>query len=115
VTLTLAGRDVPAREAAEEAVTLSERLHYPTGHAAALEADRATAPGGGGVEALRQARARWTELGRPLDAARCSMLIGRALRIADPAAAPAAFEAAREERERLGVAHQARRVREMAV
>jgi class 3 adenylate cyclase/tetratricopeptide (TPR) repeat protein len=112
VTLALAGRDVQAREAAQEAVTLSERLHYPTGHAAALEADGATAPDG--AEALRQARAHWTELGRPLDAARCSMLLGRALRSTDPPAAPAAFEAAQEEWERLGVSHQAQRVREMA-
>jgi tetratricopeptide (TPR) repeat protein len=114
VTLALAGRDVQAREAAEEAVTLSERLHYPTGRAAALEADGATAPDGTGAEALRQARAHWTDLGRPLDAARCSMLLGRALRVADPPAAPAAFEAAREEWERLGVAHQVERVGEMA-
>ena len=38
VMLALAGRDAQAREAAEEAVRLAERLHYPIGRAAALEA-----------------------------------------------------------------------------
>ena len=114
VTLALAGRDEPAREAAEEAVTLSERLHYPTGRAAALEADGATAPPGEGVERLREARDHWAQLGRPLDAARCAMLAGRALRAVDADAAAAALEEARAEWERLGVAHQAQRVRELA-
>jgi class 3 adenylate cyclase/tetratricopeptide (TPR) repeat protein len=114
VTLCLAGRDAPAREAAEEAVTLSERLHYPTGRAAALEADGATAPPGEGAERLREAREAWTGLGRPLDAARCSMLLGRALLETDEAAAAGALEQARAEWERLGVGHQARRVRELS-
>jgi class 3 adenylate cyclase/tetratricopeptide (TPR) repeat protein/type II secretory pathway predicted ATPase ExeA len=114
VTLALAGRDAQARETAEEAVTLSERLHYATGRAAALEADGATTPGQAGVERLREARASWSALGRPLDAARCSMLIGRALSPIDPAAATAALDSAREEWEGLGVGHQARRVRELA-
>jgi predicted ATPase/class 3 adenylate cyclase len=114
VTLSLAGRDAPAREAADEAVTLSERLHYPTGRASALEADGATAPGGEGAERLREARETWTVLGRPLDAARCSMLLGRALRASEPAAAEAALDAARDEWEHLGVHHQAQRVRELA-
>ncbi len=114
VTLSLAGRDAQAREAAEEAVTLSERLHYPTGRAAALEADGATTPGDDGAARLREARECWVDLGRPLDAARCSMLLGRALREHDPGGAVLALDAAREEWERLGVAHQAERVRELA-
>ena len=113
VTLTLAGKTEQAREAAEEAVELAERLHYPTGAAAALEADGATTPGPEGVERLREARGRWTELGRPLDAARCALLIGRAQAAHDPAAAPAAVEDAVATYEALGVRPQAQRAREL--
>ncbi|HET8672922.1 MAG TPA: adenylate/guanylate cyclase domain-containing protein, partial [Thermoleophilaceae bacterium] len=35
----MSGRPEQGREAAEEAVLLAERLHYPVGHAAALQAD----------------------------------------------------------------------------
>jgi class 3 adenylate cyclase/tetratricopeptide (TPR) repeat protein len=114
VTLVLAGKPDQAREAAEEAVELADRLHYPTGAASALEADGATTPGMAGIECLRQARERWTELGRPLDAARCAMLIGRALRTVDPEAAPAAIEEAVATYETLGVRPQAARARELA-
>jgi tetratricopeptide (TPR) repeat protein len=114
VTLVLAGKSEQAREAAEEAVELAERLHYPTGAAAALEADGATTPGEPGIDCLRRARERWTELGRPLDAARCAMLIGRAMRAVDPDAAPAAIEEAVATYEKLGVRPQAARARELA-
>ena len=114
VTLALAGKPEQAREAAEEAVELAERLHYPIGAAAALEADGATTPGAEGVERLRAARTQWTDLGRPLDAARCTLLIGRALSAYDPETAPAALEEAVATYEGLGVRPQAQRARELA-
>ena len=114
VTLALAGKPELAREAAEEAVELAERLHYPIGAAAALEADGATTPGAEGVELLRAARTHWSDLGRPLDAARCTLLIGRALSTYDPEAAPAALEEAVATYEGLGVRPQAKRARELA-
>ena len=43
VVLALAGRHEQARESASEAAELAERLHYPIGRAAALEAQGATA------------------------------------------------------------------------
>ena len=114
VTLALAGKDAQAREAAEEAVTLSERLHYPIGRAAALEADGATSEGEDALALLREAREQWTALDRPLDAARCALLTGRALRSVDAEAAAEALEEARAEYERAGVRHQAQRARDLA-
>jgi class 3 adenylate cyclase/tetratricopeptide (TPR) repeat protein len=114
VTLALAGKDAQAREAAEEAVTLSERLHYPIGRAAALEADGATSEGEDALALLREAREQWTALDRPLDAARCALLTGRALRSVDADAAAEALEEARAEYERAGVRHQAQRARDLA-
>ena len=114
VTLSLAGKPEPAREAAEEAVELAERLHYPIGRAAALEADGATTSGPEAVERLREAHGHWESLGRPLDAARCLLLIGRAQRTEDPSAAAETLEDARATYERLGIVHQAERARELA-
>ena len=89
------------REAAEEAGHLAERLHYPVGQAAALRGPRRDAPDPrGGAELLREARELWAALGRPLDAARCELLAGRALREVDPEAAAAALEDARAAFER---------------
>jgi class 3 adenylate cyclase/tetratricopeptide (TPR) repeat protein len=115
VTLALAGKAEAAREAAEEAVELAGRLHYPIGSAAALEADGATSEGADALESLREAHEQWTALGRPLDAARCQLLLGRALREEDSAAAAKALEVARDAFEALGVPHQAERARELAV
>jgi class 3 adenylate cyclase/tetratricopeptide (TPR) repeat protein len=114
VTLALAGKEAQAREAAEEAVTLSERLHYPIGRAAALEADGATTQGEGALELLHGAREQWTALGRPLDAARCTLLIGRATHALDATDGAAALAEAEAAYERLGVRHQAARARELA-
>jgi len=114
VTLALAGKADAAREAAEEAVELASRLHYPIGRAAALEADGATAEGAEGLECLREALEQWESIGRPLDAARCRLLIGRALHAAGDPGAAAALEDARATFEGLGIAHQAQRARELA-
>jgi tetratricopeptide (TPR) repeat protein len=114
VTLSLAGKDDAAREAAEEAVELAERLHYPIGGAAAMEADGATAEPPEAIRCLREATARWEALGRPLDAARCQLLLGRALQREDPAGAAEVLAAVRETYQRLGILHQAQRARELA-
>ena len=95
IVLELGGRTEQAREAAAEARDLADRLHYPVGRASALEAVGATAEDPvEGAKLLREARALWEELGRPLEAARCEVLAGRALLEHDPTEARAAVEAA---------------------
>jgi len=114
VTLALGGRADAAREAAEEAERLSDRLHYPVGEAHTAEARGATDPdSAAGVAALAAARDAWSELGLPLDAARCELLRGNRLRDSDPEAASEALDAAAASFERLGVAHLAERAREL--
>jgi tetratricopeptide (TPR) repeat protein len=105
VVLARAGKASAAREAAEEAVELAGRLHYPVGEAAALEADGASS---GDAGQLREARARWLALGRPLDAARCGLLVGWTL---DGPAAQEAMEEAAAEYDALGIPHQAQAAR----
>jgi class 3 adenylate cyclase/tetratricopeptide (TPR) repeat protein len=109
VVLASSGKSDAAREAAEEAVELARRLHYPVGEAAATEADGATSVS---VDKLREARKRWQAIGRPLDAARCELLAGRAL---TGAAAEDALERAASEYEALGIAHQAKAARAAVV
>jgi class 3 adenylate cyclase/tetratricopeptide (TPR) repeat protein len=106
VNLALAGRIDAAREAADEAGRLADRLRYPVGKAASLEAHGAvTDDPAEASAALGEARAAWEALGRPLDAARCDYLRGRILRDSDPAVAREALESAAEGAERHGVHH----------
>ncbi len=114
VVLAAEGDDQAAREAAEQAAELAERVPYPLGEAAGLEAQGATTPGAEGVAKLREAAERWASLGRVLDAARCELLAGHALREIDPEEAGAALEDARAAFERLGVVHLAERARALA-
>jgi class 3 adenylate cyclase/tetratricopeptide (TPR) repeat protein len=115
LALALGGRTEQARDAAEEAGRLASRLHYPVGDAAALEAQGAVAGDPlAGAEQLRESRELWTKLGRPLNAARCDLWIGRLLTDADPAKAAAALDAAAAEFDRLGVRHLAERARELS-
>jgi len=106
VNLALAGRLDAAREAADEAARLSDRLRYPVGKAASLEArgtveeDPAEASA-----ALREAHDAWEALGRPLDAARCEYLRGRLLRDSNPEESREALEAAATAAEEYGVRH----------
>jgi tetratricopeptide (TPR) repeat protein len=108
--LAMGGKEEVAREAAHEAVELAERLHYPVGQAAALEADGFTA---GELDKLQRARDAWLEIGRPLDAARCKLLEGRLLRETDPDAATGALEQAAAEFERFSVPQLTQRAREL--
>jgi hypothetical protein len=76
VILALAGKADQAREAAEQATSLADRLHYPVGSASALEASGATDPDRtAGAKALAEARTAWESLERPLDAERCARLL----------------------------------------
>jgi tetratricopeptide (TPR) repeat protein len=113
VALALAGRDEQARAAAEEADRLAGRLHYPVGQAARAEAAGATAEEMEAcTAAIEEARGRWLELGRPLDAARCLMVRGRLLLVTDPDAAAELLDAAAGEYEDLGAPALAARARE---
>jgi hypothetical protein len=108
VILALGGRDEDAREAATEAAALADRLHYPVGEAAALEAQGATSSDPAEAAALlAQARERWSAIGRPLEAARCDLLTAAVLRDSDPSTALAAAERSASDYERLGVPHMA--------
>ena len=114
-TLAVAGRLDPARDAADEASRLAERLRYPVGKAASLEAQGVTAEGATEAGALlAAARDAWAELGRPIDAGRCEYLRGRRLLDEDPAAATEALAAAAESADELGISHLARKARQLA-
>jgi hypothetical protein len=62
---------------------------------------------------LRRGRAAWGKLGRPLDAARCELLLGQRLREGDDETASETLAAAAAAYERLGVNHLAARAREL--
>jgi class 3 adenylate cyclase/tetratricopeptide (TPR) repeat protein len=115
LTLALHDRGTQAREAAEETRRLSERLQYPAGSAAALEAEGATAADAReGARLLAEARDAWTELGRPVDATRCELHRGRRLREAGDEEGASVLEDAAAQAEKLGVAHLSNRARELA-
>ncbi len=114
VNLALAGRMDAAREAADEADRLADRLRYPVGKAAALEARGTVAEDARTASsALEEAHAAWLALGRPLDAARCEYLRGRLLRESDPEEARRALEAAASAAEEYGVGHLASLARDL--
>ena len=113
--LRAAGRIDQAREAAEEASRLAERLPYPVGQAAALEARGAVCDDlDEAVVLLEQARDRWEELGRPLDGARCTLTAGRLLAEAGSPRANEVLERAAEDVTRLGVPHLAEEAKKAA-
>jgi class 3 adenylate cyclase/tetratricopeptide (TPR) repeat protein len=113
VVLALAGRTDQARAAAEEAERLAGRLHYPVGEAATAEAAGACAADAEEAAGrIDEARRRWQELGRPLDATRCLVVRGRLLLEADHDAATALLDEAAAEYEELGAPALAARARE---
>jgi class 3 adenylate cyclase/tetratricopeptide (TPR) repeat protein len=111
--LALLGEDALAEEAAEQAAELAGRVHYPLGEAAVLEARGMTAELPDALELLRQGHIAWAQLGRPLDAARCELLLGQRSRELDSAVSEEALTAAAAAYERLGVKHLATRAREL--
>ena len=112
VVLMLAHRREAALEAAREAAELAERLHYPIGRAAALEAQGVCAEDPEqGAELLCEAATAWAELDRPLEAARSRLLAGQMVVTIDPDRGRAMLGDAATEIEALGVAHLAERAR----
>jgi hypothetical protein len=111
---TLAGRREQAREAAAEATELADRLHYPVGRAAALEARGATAEDPDeGARLLEEAEVVWEDLDRPLEAARCRLLAGQVIADRDPERSRVLLESAARATVRLGVPHLAERARDL--
>ena len=110
----MAGRHDEAQRAAQEAVALSERARYPVGEAAAIEAIGIVGPLPGARAELKRAREAWRSLRRPLEAARCELLLGQRLLEEDRDAAVESLGRAADEYEKLGVAHLAGRARELA-
>jgi tetratricopeptide (TPR) repeat protein len=115
VLLALAEDYDRARESAAQTVALSERVSYPIAEATALEARGVAGELSEAPELLSRGRETWNQLGRPLDAARCDLLIGRRLRESDPSAAADALATAAAAYERLGVMHLAEGARALAV
>ena len=111
---TLAGRHEKASEAAQEAIELSDRVRYPAGEAAAIEAAGIVGPLPGALRELERAHEAWQNLGRPLEAARCDLLLGQRLLEDDREAALVSLERAANEYDELGVIHLAARARELA-
>jgi class 3 adenylate cyclase/Tfp pilus assembly protein PilF len=111
--LALGSRMEQARDAASEAADLADRLHYPVGQAAALEAQGATEEDlDRGNALLEEAAAAWTQIGRPLDAARCRLALGKRLAKCEDDRAREILESVAAEIDELGVAHLARVARE---
>jgi len=106
----MSGRDEQAREASEEAAELAERLHYPVGQAAALQAAGFTS---GDLDKLKQARRAWLDIGRPLDAARVRLLAGRLARQSGSELAPKLLGEAAADFDKLSVPQLAQHAREL--
>ena len=106
----MSGRVEQGREAAEEAVELAERLHYPVGQAAALQADGFTS---GDQDKLERARGAWLDIGRPLDAARVRLLAGRLARESGLDSAGKILQKAAADFDSLSVPQLAERAREL--
>jgi hypothetical protein len=104
--LALAQRPTAAREAAALTTQMAERLHYPLGAAAALEARGAADEDPvEGARLLGEAESAWAELDRPLEANRARLLAGQLLLAHDGERGRELLESAAAESERLGVPH----------
>jgi hypothetical protein len=115
VVLALGQRRSAAADAAQEAAELAERLHYPVGRAAALEARGMCASDPReGAELLHEAAQAWTELDRPLEAAQARLLAGQTLAVVEHEEAKRLLGEAADEIEALGVHHLSERARALA-
>jgi tetratricopeptide (TPR) repeat protein len=115
VVLMLAQRREAAVEAAQEAAELAERLHYPIGRAAALEAQGVCAEEPSvGADLLAEAADAWSELDRPLEAARARLLAGQMMVSEDTQRGRTLLIGAAAEIERLGVHHLSEQARALA-
>ena len=83
-------------------------------YASAIEATGIVGELPAALDDLAHAREAWRALGRPLEAARCALLLGQRALEPDRERALAALDQAAAEFEQLGVAHRAARARELA-
>ncbi|HEX4564263.1 MAG TPA: hypothetical protein VH115_07375, partial [Solirubrobacteraceae bacterium] len=97
-----------------EATERAGRAHYPVGAAAAIEASGMVGELPGALDDLARARVSYRELGRPLESARCALLLGQRGLDHDRERALRALEDAATEFDELGVEHRAARARELA-
>jgi class 3 adenylate cyclase/tetratricopeptide (TPR) repeat protein len=115
VILALANRTQAANEAAAMASQMAERLHYPVGRAAALEARGvAEEDPAAGAELLAEAEEAWRVLDRPLEATRAHLLAGQLLLGHDDERARELLDEAAAQSEELGVPHLAEKARSVA-
>jgi hypothetical protein len=115
VILALAHRTQAAKEAAAMASQMAERLHYPVGRAAALEASGvAEDDPAAGAELLAEAEEAWRALDRPLEATRAHLLAGQLLLGHDDERAQELLQEAAAQSEELGVPHLAEKARAVA-
>jgi hypothetical protein len=110
----MAAREEDASQAATAALELAERVPYPVGKASAIEARGVAGNPPQCTIDLASAREAWQALHRPLDAARCELLRGQRLLEHDHREALASLSRAAAEYDTLGVAHLARRARDIA-
>ena len=98
------------------AAQMAERLHYPVGQAAALEARGvADEDPAAGAALLAEAEAAWRALDRPLEATRAHLLAGQLLIGTDDERAQELLEQAAAQSDDLGVPHLAERARAVAL
>ncbi len=109
----LADRPELALDAAQHARRGATRIHDPAGRAAALEAEGLIAPLPEAIGHIETARAMWQRLQRPLEVARCEALLGRRLIAQQDTAGAEALARAAALFEEVGVAHLAKRAREL--
>ena len=94
---------------------MAERLHYPIGRAAALEARGvADEDPAAGAELLAEAEDAWRALDRPLEATRARLLAGQLLLGHDDERGRELLEQAAEQSDELGVPHLAEKARAIA-
>jgi hypothetical protein len=110
----MAAREEDTAQAAAAALELAGRVPYPVGRAAATEAKGVAGSLPQSAIELASAREAWQALHRPLDAARCELLRGQRLLEHDHQEALESLNRAAAEYDKLGVAHLARRAREIA-
>jgi tetratricopeptide (TPR) repeat protein len=115
VILALSHRPQAAHDAAEMASQMAERMHYPVGRAAALEARGvAEEDPAVGSALLAEAEDAWRQLDRPLEATRARLLAGQMLLGYDNERAVELLAQAAAQSEELGVAHLAEKARAAA-
>jgi class 3 adenylate cyclase/tetratricopeptide (TPR) repeat protein len=111
---TLADHHDVAIEAAAHAQSASTRVHDPAGQASALEATGLVDELPGAIEDLEAARAIWERLKRPLDTARCEMLLARRQMQQPDGAGEQALSRAVALLEAVGLQHRATVAHELA-